>query len=167
MSTEESGRADPALDLVLERVIDIPPSHVWRAWTSPADLRRWFTPAPWQTVDCEIDLRPGGRFRTVMRGPTGEQFENEGCYLEVVAPHRLVWTGALTAGFRPRSSTVLASTPFLMTAILRFDAHPRGTSYSALVRHGDEVARQKHEAMGFRDGWGRALDQLVELARGF
>ncbi|HEY2939715.1 MAG TPA: SRPBCC domain-containing protein [Gaiellaceae bacterium] len=38
------------------------PELVWMAWTQPEHLKKWFTPAPWTTVDCEIDLRPGGVF---------------------------------------------------------------------------------------------------------
>jgi uncharacterized protein YndB with AHSA1/START domain len=75
---------DPELDLVLERVVDVPPALVWRAWTEPERLKRWFTPKPWQTVECEIDLRPGGIFRTTMRSPEGEDTPHVGCYLEVV-----------------------------------------------------------------------------------
>jgi uncharacterized protein YndB with AHSA1/START domain len=53
------------LDLVFERVIDIPPALAWLAWTTPERLKKWFTPAPWQTVDCEIDLRPTKRTSTL------------------------------------------------------------------------------------------------------
>ena len=60
---------DPELDLVLKRVVDISPELVWIAWTTPDHLKKWSTPAPWQTMDCEIDLRSGGAFRTVMRPP--------------------------------------------------------------------------------------------------
>ena len=75
---------DPKLDLVLERVVDVPPERVWEAWTRPELLKKWFTPAPWKTADCEIDLRPGGKFRTVMHGPAGEVVDSTGCYLDVV-----------------------------------------------------------------------------------
>ena len=92
---------DPKLDLVLERVVDVPPELVWAAWTRPEYIKKWFTPVPWQTVDCEIDLRPGGIFRTVMRSPEGQEFPNSGCYLEVIENKKLVWTAALTAGYRP------------------------------------------------------------------
>ena len=77
-------QADSKLDLVLERVIDVPRELVWKAWTQPEHLKKWFTPVPWQTMECEIDLRPGGIFRTLMRGPEGQQFDNSGCYLEIV-----------------------------------------------------------------------------------
>ncbi len=89
------------LDLQLEREVDVPPEAVWAAWTQPDQLVKWFTPAPWTTAECQIDLRPGGMFRTVMRSPEGEDFPNVGCYLEVVPYERLVWTSALAPGYRP------------------------------------------------------------------
>ena len=46
---------DPQFDLVLERIVDVPRELVWRAWTTPEQVRKWFTPAPWKTVDCEIN----------------------------------------------------------------------------------------------------------------
>jgi uncharacterized protein YndB with AHSA1/START domain len=154
---------DPRLDLVLERIVAVPPEFLWRGWTIPEQLKKWFTPAPWKTVDCEIDLRPGGRFRTVMRGPEGQQIDNVGCFLEIVPGQTLVWTGALGPGFRPRAAPSPAGT-FAMTAIITLEARGTGTLYTALAIHGDVASRQQHEKMGFQEGWGKALDQLVALA---
>src|SRR5690606_19383383 len=50
---------DPDLDLVLERVVDVPPHLVWKAWTEPRHLKEWFAPRPWTITDVELDLRPG------------------------------------------------------------------------------------------------------------
>ena len=155
---------DPQLDLVLERVVDVPPELVWKAWTTPEQLKQWFTPAPWMTVDCELDLRPGGIFRTVMRSPEGAEFDNAGCVLEVVPNEKFVWTGVLAPGYRPRSREATAGEPFLFTAVITLEPHGRGTKYTALVIHSDEEGRAKHDAMGFQQGWGAALDQLVALA---
>src|SRR5207253_1360188 len=80
----ESWKPDPKLDLVLERDVDVPLELVWAAWTRPEHIPKWFAPAPWSCVDCEIDLRPGGSFRTVMRSPEGQDFPIDGCILEVV-----------------------------------------------------------------------------------
>ena len=155
---------DPRLDLVFERVVDVPRELVWTAWTSPEHLKRWFTPAPWTTVDCEIDLRPGGIFSTVMRSPEGQQFSNLGCYLDVVLNERLVWTNVLGPGFRPaRLQQGEACTGFSFTAVISLETRGKGTKYSALVIHGDEAGRKEHEQMGFHEGWGKALDQLVAL----
>ncbi|HME39386.1 MAG TPA: SRPBCC family protein [Steroidobacteraceae bacterium] len=156
---------DPKLDLVLERVVDVPKELVWRAWTNPELLKKWFTPVPWQTVDCEIDLRPGGIFRTVMKGPEGQEFSNAGCYLEIVENQKLVWTGALGPGYRPRRSAENSADSFLMTAVISLESVGERTKYTALVIHGDEEARKKHEQMGFSQGWGKALDQLVAVAK--
>jgi uncharacterized protein YndB with AHSA1/START domain len=83
-------KPDPKLDLVLEREVDVPRELVWTAWTKPEHLSKWFTPAPWTVADCEIDLRPGGIFRTVMRSPEGKEFPNIGCYLEVIPNERII-----------------------------------------------------------------------------
>lgn len=151
---------DPTLDLVLERVIDVPRHLVWEAWTKPEHLKEWFCPKPWGVSECEIDLRPGGIFRTTMRSPEGQEFANVGCYLEVVPLERLVWTSVLLPGYRPAPSGDL---PF--TAIITMETHGTGTRYVATALHQDEAGRDKHKAMGFHDGWGKALDQLVALVK--
>ncbi|WP_394828029.1 SRPBCC family protein [Pendulispora albinea] len=150
---------DSKLDLVLERVVDVSPELVWTAWTQPEHIKKWFTPAPWTTVDCEIDLRPGGTFRTVMRSPEGEEHPNVGCYLELVPKRKLVWTDALEAGFRP--SRQPAHLGFRFTAAILLEPHGSGTKYTAIAMHSNEECRNKHEAMGFHDGWGTVLEQLV------
>ena len=152
---------DPNLDLVLERIVDVPPNLVWAAWTTPEYLKKWFTPAPWQTVDCEIDLRPGGIFRFVMRSPEGREFPNVGCYLEVIENKKLVWTAALKPGYRPQTATG----DLLFTAVILLEPHGAGTKYTAIAMHGDAAAAEKHREMGFEAGWGKALDQLVALAK--
>jgi uncharacterized protein YndB with AHSA1/START domain len=153
---------NPRLDLLLERVVDVPPELVWAAWTVPEHVKKWFTPAPWVTTDCEIDLRPGGVFRTVMRGPEGQQITNIGCFLEIAPSRKLVWTIALQAGYRPSDPSFDVPT---FTAIISMEPHGKGTKYSALAMHKDGESRDKHERMGFREGWGRALDQLVAYAK--
>lgn len=145
-------------DLLLERVVDVSPELVWRAWTEPERLKKWFTPAPWATVDCEIDLRPGGIFRNTMRSPEGEEFTYTGCYLEVVPGQRIVWTLSLGPGYRPNPPM---SDPPAFTAIITIEPHGRGTKYSALAMHADAAGADKHATMGFHEGWGAALDQLV------
>jgi uncharacterized protein YndB with AHSA1/START domain len=154
MTRSNQDRHDPRLDLVLERVVPVPRRLVWAAWTQPAHVKKWFAPAPWTTVDCEIDLRPGGVFRTVMRSPDGQDFPNVGCYLELVEHERIVWTDALAPGYRPSLK------PFV-TAILTFEDHGGGTRYVARALHKDPADRKSHEEMGFLDGWGQCLDQLV------
>lgn len=155
---------DPKLDLVLERTVDVPPGLVWEAWTTPKHLVHWFVPRPWSVSSCELDLRPGGLFKTIMRSPEGQEFPNIGCYLEIVPQQRLVWTDALQPGFRP-ALAASSCLPTFMTAIISLEPHGQGTKYTAIALHGDEAGRKKHEEMGFHEGWGTCLDQLVAYAK--
>jgi uncharacterized protein YndB with AHSA1/START domain len=149
---------DPNLDLVLERDIDVPPALVWRAWTEPEMLKEWFAPKPWSIVECDLDLRPGGIFRSVMRSPEGQDFPNVGCFLEIVPQERLVWTDTLGPGYRPKAD------PFF-TAIVTIAPTAGGTRYVARAVHGSEATRQKHKEMGFHEGWGQVAEQMVAFIK--
>jgi uncharacterized protein YndB with AHSA1/START domain len=158
---------DPTLDLVLEREVDVPPELVWRAWTEPELLKQWFTPKPWETPVCEIDLRPGGAFHTVMRSPEGDENDNTGCYLEIVPGEKLSWTSALGPDFRPSiTATDTGGDELYLTAIIELQPNGRGgTHYRAIALHGDEGDRKRHDDMGFHEGWGAVVDQLVEAVK--
>ncbi len=160
MTTIPPAGFDPALDLLLERVVDVSPHLVWRAWTRPDDLMQWFTPKPWRTTACDIDLQPGGIFRTVMEGPAGERHDNIGCYLDVVEGRRLVFTDGLGPGYRPKDKGFL-------TAFIMIEPEGAGTRYCAIATHKDAADRHRHEEMGFYAGWNTALDQLVALVKGW
>ncbi|MPY94571.1 MAG: polyketide cyclase [Acidimicrobiia bacterium] len=147
-------------DIELDREVDVPPELVWKAWTTPELLKQWFAPKPYETPECEIDLRPGGIFRTVMRSPEGDDFDGAGCYLEVIPNERLVWTAALGPGYRPRAGDM----PF--TAILELQrTGSGGTHYRAIAMHQNPEESKQHAEMGFIEGWGAALDQLVALVK--
>lgn len=149
---------DPELDLELVREIDVAPELVWRAWTEPELIKQWFAPAPWTIADASVDLRPGGGMAMTMKSPDGEEYPNVGCYLEVIPNERLVWTESMDPGFRPKT----ADLP--LTAILELEPLPNGgTRYRAVALHQDPAGLKQHEDMGFHEGWGAALDQLVAL----
>jgi uncharacterized protein YndB with AHSA1/START domain len=155
---------DPACDLLLEREIDVPVARLWDAWTDPTQLQVWFVPKPWEVAECEIDPRPGGIFRTVMRDPEGTEYPDDGgCILEAEAPNRLVWTSALGPGFRPRPASAPSDERELVfTAELTLEPLAEGrTRYTARAMHATPEDAAAHEELGFSVGWGAALDQLV------
>jgi uncharacterized protein YndB with AHSA1/START domain len=160
---------DPTLDIVLDRVVPVPVSHLWKGWTHPETLMKWFCPLPYLTVECDLDLRRGGGFRTVMQSPEGDRFDNTGCFLEIIEGQRLVWTSALGPGFRPKVMDVAVEggpPTFHFTCELTFTPEANGSRYVARGIHATAADRSTHEAMGFVDGWGAALDQLVALYEG-
>jgi uncharacterized protein YndB with AHSA1/START domain len=158
---------DPKLDLVLRRTVDVSPALVWKAWTTPEHLMPWFCPTPWRATDCRIDLRPGGEFFTVMEGPAGERFENAGCYLEIIPEKRLTWTNALLPGFRPSGIGADSPVDFPFTAFIDLaPAGEGGCRYTATALHTTDAHRQRHADMGFEQGWGTVLEQLVAYVKG-
>lgn len=155
--TEET--PDDQRDLVFERVLEAPREAVWRCWTDPNLLTRWFTPAPWSTTRAEVDLRPGGSNAVTMRSPEGQETTHRGVYLEVVPNERLVFTDAFRSAWQPSDK------PFVVGIISLADDGPGRTYYRALVRHWTTADRDAHLAMGFHEGWGKAAEQLEATAR--
>jgi uncharacterized protein YndB with AHSA1/START domain len=107
-----------------------------------------------------FDVRPGGAFVTSM-SDDGASFtpHTDGIFLVVEPQERLVFTNAIDSFWHPT-----APAPVLMTAEITLADHPEGTAYRALVRHGDEAARDLHEELGFAEGWGAVTAALAAIA---
>lgn len=162
MSDTQRDPANPAAnprELVLERVLDAPRDRIWRCWTEPDLLRQWFAPSPWTVSRVEVDVRPGGSSLVVMRSPEGQDFPNQGVYLDVVPNERLVFTDAFVRAWEPSAK------PFF-TGILTFeDAGAGKTRYVARALHWSVSDCETHEKLGFHIGWGVCADQVEALAR--
>lgn len=151
---------NPELDLVIDRVLEVSPELVWKAWTDPELLKQWFAPRPWTITECAIDLRPGGLLKFTMRSPEGQEFPNASCVLEAVPNERLVFTDTLSEGYRPSEK------PFF-SAVVEIIPEGKHTRYRAIALHGNPETRKQHEEMGFHEGWNATIDQMVELIKSF
>jgi uncharacterized protein YndB with AHSA1/START domain len=142
--------------LSISRLINAPPAKVWKAWSRPEHLAKWWIPDPIECKVIKLDLRPGGGFETQMSQDGGPfQPHVEACFLDIIPEQRLVWTTSLSEGWRPTE-------PWLaLTAIISFTAEGKGTRYSARVLHKNAADSSKHEEMGFQEGWGTTIDQLA------
>lgn len=148
---------NPDLDLTINRVIKAPPAVVWDAWAKPERFETWWIPEPARCKVVAMDLRPGGSLTTEI-SENGAAFSPhlDACFLAVDKQERIVFTNALTGGWRP------AKQPF-MTAIITLREHPQGTDYSAHVMHKSPADKAMHADMGFYDGWGTVIAQLAKL----
>lgn len=148
---------DPTLDLTVSRIIAAPRAAVWNAWAHPASFERWWVPAPQLCRVREMELRPGGSFRTEI-SERGAEFGPHltACFLAVDELERIVFTDALLGGWRPAESS-------FMTAVIEMKDHADGTEYSATAMHRDPADRDEHERLGFHDGWGTVTEQLAKL----
>ena len=134
--------------LTLSRHYPVAPEKVYRAWTDPEAIKRWWAPGGHEPVSlAELDVRVGGRFRIVFGGADGKANECAGTYKEVVPNRRLVFSWHW-----PRSTPERVS---LVT--ITFEAAAGGTQLG--FRHEqffDEAARDGHQR-----GWSAALQNLA------
>lgn len=150
---------DPKLDLSFTRTLRAPRALLWECWTTPEHIREFFVPRPHKVLDCEIDLRVGGRFNTTFE-VEGTAMENTGVWLEVIENRKLVFTDGYSEGWKPKAD------PFMTAIVLFEDGGNAGeTTYTAIARHRSPEARQTHEDMGFHDGWGTVATQLETYAQ--
>src|SRR5580704_17141265 len=84
--------AAPEREVIITRIFDAPRSLVFKAWTDPKHIQRWWGPKGFTNPVCELDVRVGGAWRIVMRGPNGVDYPGSGVYREIVEPERLVFT---------------------------------------------------------------------------
>jgi len=94
----EQSAAMPQQDLVVKRIVDAPLALVWRAWTEPEHVRRWWGPKDYVSPVCTLDLREGGQYCFAMRAPAeqgGQDSYTSGTYLKIVPLERLEFTQGL------------------------------------------------------------------------
>jgi uncharacterized protein YndB with AHSA1/START domain len=138
-------------EIVLTRVFDAPRRMVWDAFTKTELLKRWFGPRGWSLVVCEVDLRVGGGFRFVLRGPDGKDLGMRGVYREIAAPERSVHMESFDDF--PGESQV--------TAI--FAEKDGKTTMTATVLYPSREVRDIVIQTGMEHGAAESYDKLAEL----
>ena len=166
--------AEPATtgDFVISREFDAPGELVWRAWTDPAHLARWWGPRIMSTPVCELDVRPGGAYRIVMRGPDGTDYPIRGVFLEITPPTRLVMTMDCTEHptswhqlVKPSSQPGENPAGILHTTVA-FEVIGHKTVLTIQTRFASPAIAAAMVNMGMNDGWSQSLDRLQELLAG-
>ncbi len=142
-------------EILITRAFGAAPALVYRAWTTPELVRRWWSARRGEMTVAEIDLRVGGHWRYAMVTPGGDEVAFHGEYLEIVPGQRIVSTEVFEA-VPDEAATNSAS----------FDPAPEGTLLTILVRHATRAARDMHIASGMEDGLQDALDLLEEATFG-
>jgi uncharacterized protein YndB with AHSA1/START domain len=138
-------------EIVLTRVFDAPRNLVYDAFTKPELLKRWFGPRGWSLVVCDVDLKVGGGFRFVMRGPDGKDMGMRGVYRELAPPDRSVHIESFDD--YPGEAQV--------TAVF---VEQRGkTTMTATVLYPSKEVRDAVIQSGMEHGAAESYDKLAEL----
>lgn len=159
-----------AQGLVIERVFDASLERVWRAWSDPEQLKRWWGPKDFTAPSITLDFKEGGKYLFCMRGvavPGGEpqDFWSTGTYKEIVPMSRIVWTDSFAD---PEGNIVPSSyyhmpvdLPLEMIVTIAFESLPDGKTKLTLVHEGMPAVPDT----GAKEGWNQSLDKLAESLR--
>ena len=154
-------------DFVITRVLDAPRALVFRAWTDPAQLARWWGPSGFTTPVSEVDLRPGGAWRIVMRSPDGVDYPLRGVYREIVEPERLVYTVNLqehpTEWREQIERDAGGEVTHESVDTVTFEVQDGRTLVTVRSRFTSRAVRDAMVKMGMHEGWSETLDRLAEL----
>src|SRR5438552_12696572 len=139
-------------EIVLTRVFNAPRQLVFEAFTKPELLKRWFGPRGWSLVVCDVDLRVGGGFRFVLRGPDGKEMGMRGVYREITPPERSVHVE--TFDDYPGSESVV-------TAV--FVEKGGKTTLTATVQYPSQLVRDAVIQSGMEHAPPESYNRLAEL----
>jgi uncharacterized protein YndB with AHSA1/START domain len=137
-------------EIEMTRLFDAPRELVFDAFSNPAHVPHWFGPRGWSVPVCEIDLRPGGSWRYVLRGPDGEEMGMSGVYKEIAPPERIVTTESFD-DYPGESLNTLTLTE-----------EDGKTRYTVTVLYADMETRDAVLASGMSEGAAETLQRLAE-----
>ena len=137
------------IELILNRTFQAPIEKVFRAWTNPTEIDRWFAPSDDHTVSSSVDFRVGGTYRIDMHKNDGNVFTVHGKYVEIKVPYRIIFTWQGACDFEPNET--LVTVEFFSVG---------DTTQVTLThqRFSTEDSRQRHE-----HGWTGCLDRLGRI----
>jgi len=141
--------------ITITRVYDAPRTLVWRAWTDPNMMKRWFGPRGFTNPVCELDVRVGGSLRIVMRGPDGNDYPMKGVFREVVPNERLVFTNIAV--------DAMGNHQLEGETIVTFAENAGKTTLTVQSRAVGLVPVAPQMLAGMEAGWTQSLEKLGEM----
>jgi uncharacterized protein YndB with AHSA1/START domain len=161
MSADAEANPFVGREVVFTRTFDAPRRLVFEAWTDPKHVAMWWGPKGFTNPVCEMDVRPGGAIRIVMRAPDDvpAQFRGDhpmtGVFREIVEPERLVIAIAVDDASGNRVLETLNTVTFV--------EHGGRTMLTLHVRIVKATAEAAGMLAGMEQGWGQSLDKLVDF----
>jgi len=152
-------------DLVIERVFDAPRERVWKAWTDPELLMRWWGPEGFTAPVIQVDPRVGGKYLYCMRSPDGQDYWSTGVYRELVAPERFVATDS----FADEHGNVVPATFYGMSSeypremVVTVTLEEQGGKTKLTLVHAGMPSGEDRELA--RAGWTGSFDKLAATVK--
>jgi uncharacterized protein YndB with AHSA1/START domain len=149
-------------EIVITRIFDAPRELVWKAFTEPERVKRWWGPKNFTAPVCKVDLRVGGVYLYCMRSPEGQDYWNTGVYKEIIPMERLVYTDS----FADEKGNVVPATHYGMSAdfplelLVTVTFEEQGGKTKMTLRHVGIPAGEMSDLTAA--GWNESFDKLSE-----
>lgn len=158
--------------ITIERVFDAPRDLVWKAWTDPEMIKKWWGPEGFTAPSIKIDLRVGGKYTYAMKGPEGSEWDrvmySSGIIKELVPQEKIVSTDYFSDQegnmIKPSDEGQSEDFPTEMTVTITFKDEGVGKTKLTIFYPKAENEKQ-YEAMlksGMQEGWNSSLDKLAK-----
>jgi uncharacterized protein YndB with AHSA1/START domain len=160
------------IEFVITRIFNAPRILAFKAWTDPQQMAQWWGPHGFTNPVCELDVRVGGAWRIVMRGPDGTEHPAKGVYREIVEPERIVWTidhsdlpdqwHDMVNPNRPQGQ----GKPTLEAlSTVTFEEFEGMTKLTIRTRFESVAIRDALLKIGMNEGWSQSLERLAAVLR--
>ena len=149
-------------ELTITRIFDASREKVWKAWTAPEEIKKWWGPKYFTAPVSKIDLRVGGKYLSCMRGPDGKDYWSTGVYRELVPMERIV----VTDSFADEKGTVVPASHYGMAGdfplelLVTVTFEDLGNKTKMVLRHDGIPFGMMREMT--ETGWGESFDKLAE-----
>jgi NADPH2:quinone reductase len=164
MTTTKNKHTQQAADqvLMITRVFEAPRNLVFKAWTEPESLKRWWSPKDFTCPVSTVDLRPGGKYLNCMRSPEGKDYWSQGVYREIVEPERIVYTDTFADenGNPVSPETYGMSSDWSAEALVEVNFAEHGGKTEVTLRHSPIKPGSERDMC--RQGWNECLDKLAD-----
>jgi len=150
-------------ELVITRIFDAPRERVWKAWSEPEQMMKWWGPKVFTAPVCKMDFRAGGKYLFCMRSPEGKEYWSTGIFKEIVPFEKIVWTDSFAdekGNPVPGSHYGMEEDfPLEMTVIITFEDDNGKTKMT--LRHIGMPAGDMSKMAG--QGWNESFDKLAAI----
>lgn len=152
-------------ELIITRIFDAPRELVWKAWTDPERVKRWWGPKGFTSPVSKIDLRVSGVYLNCMRSLDGQDYWGTGVYREIVEPERIVYTDSFSdaeGNLVPASNYGMSGDwPLELLVTVTFEEH-EGKTKMTLQHVGIPAGENRYLA---KAAWNESFDKLAELLK--
>ncbi|OGF51688.1 MAG: ATPase [Candidatus Firestonebacteria bacterium GWA2_43_8] len=150
-------------ELIITRVFNFPRSLVWKAWSMPEMLKKWWGPKDYTCPVCKIDFRVGGKYLSCMRSPEGKDYWSTGIYRQIV-PIKII---VMTDSFADEKGNVVPASYYGMQGEFPLELQvtvifeDKGTKTVMTLQHLGLPGGKMTETTG--DGWNQSFDKLEKV----